>query len=186
MRIILASASPRRKELIKKIPFLEVQIIPSSIDENIPIVEPALYVKTLAQTKAKSVYDKFGGNVVGADTVVVIDGEILGKPKDSNEARQTFRKLCGKTHEVLTGIALYCDDGVCTDYERTLVTFNEYDEAVINAYIKSGLPFDKAGGYGIQDEGLKPIVKGIDGDEDNVIGLPLQKLREMLAFFEKE
>lgn len=186
MRIILASASPRRRELIKKIPLLEVEIMPSDADENIPKTSPEDYVKTLATIKAQSVYEKTGGNVVGADTVVVINGEILGKPKDEFESREMFKKLCGKTHEVLTGVALVSKKGTLSDFERTLVYFNEYDEEVVNAYIKSKKPFDKAGGYGLQDEGLKPLVKGIKGDEDNVIGLPVEKLSKMLAFFEKK
>lgn len=186
MRIILASASPRRRELIKKIPSLEVEIIPSDADEDIIKTNKENYVKTLAEIKAKAVFNKHGGNVVGADTVVVINDEILGKPKDEDDARQTFLKLCGKTHEVLTGVALVCNKGVYSDFEVTKVTFNEYDEAIVSAYIASKSPFDKAGGYGIQDELLKPLIKGIEGDEDNVIGLPVKKLKEMLEFFEEK
>ena len=185
MRIILASASPRRRELIKKIPSLDVEVIPSDADENICESNKENYVKTLATLKAKAVFNKYGGNVVGADTVVVINDEILGKPKDEADARATFLKLCGKTHEVLTGIALVNENGVYSDFEVTKVTFNDFDEKLVKAYIETKSPFDKAGGYGIQDELLKPLIRGIDGDLDNVIGLPVEKLKQMLVFFSK-
>ena len=180
MRVTLASASPRRKELIKKSPDLEVSIVVSGEEENVQESEPMLLTQKLALVKAQSVFDKVGGVVIGADTVVCVDGRILGKPKTADEARSFFRLLCSRSHEVITGLAIISSDKKVTDSVTSLVTFNEYDEQVIEKYIASGSPFDKAGGYGVQDELLAPIVKGVEGDQDNVIGLPTQRLAEIL------
>lgn len=180
MKITLASASPRRRRLIRRIDGLEVSIVPSGADEHVEASCPEELVKKLALKKAETVFSDTGGIVVGADTVVVADGRVLGKPGDAEEARSFFRMLCGRTHEVITGLAV--TDGVrsVTASETTSVTFLDYDDAVIEKYIAAGHPFDKAGGYGIQDAELKPLIAKIEGDEDNVIGLPVNLLRTIL------
>lgn len=180
MRVTLASASPRRKELIKKIPDLEVDIVVSGEEENVCESVPALLTQKLALVKAKSVFGKVGGVVIGADTVVCVDGRILGKPKTADEARSFFRLLCSRSHEVITGLAVISEEKVVTDSVTSFVTFNDYDERVIERYIASGSPFDKAGGYGVQDELFAPMVKGVEGDQDNVIGLPTVRLAQIL------
>ncbi len=184
MNLILASASPRRKELIRQIENIHVKIIPSGAEE---IVEeyssPVEYAVALAKLKAQNVFDEHGGIVLGADTVVVLDGEILGKPKTIAEADEMLKKLCGKTHEVITGICIVSDDKTVTDFERSYVTFGEYNAPIIEAYIMSGAPFDKAGGYGVQDIALEHMITNVDGDINNVIGLPLKKIEELLKQF---
>lgn len=183
MIVILASASPRRKELIAKIDDLQVKIIPSTVDENCEITNAEDYVCALANRKARDVYAKTGIVTIGADTVVVLENEILGKPKDENDAINTIKKLCSKTHRVLTGVSIVSDKKEITKCETTFVTFNDYDEEIVKSYVKSAKPLDKAGAYGLQDKELEPIVKSVVGDEDNVIGLPVKLLESMLENF---
>ncbi|MCH5164434.1 MAG: septum formation protein Maf [Clostridiales bacterium] len=185
MRLILASASPRRKELIKKIDGLQVEIVPSGAEEKTNCTDPISYATALASLKAQEVYNRTGGVVLGADTVVVLDGEILGKPRTAAEADEMFHRLCGRTHEVVTGLCIIGEGHKVTDAEVSYVTFGEYDANIIEAYIGSGAPFDKAGGYGIQDEALSPIVKNVKGDLDNIIGLPVQKVEKLLKQFRR-
>lgn len=183
MIVTLASASPRRRELIKKIPWLEVKIVPSGADENVFASDPKEFVEKLALKKAQCVFDRCGGTVIGADTVVVAGGRILGKPVSAEEARAFFKLLCGIEHSVITGIAIVSKGKTVTASEITKVEFLPYDDAIVEKYIASGAPFDKAGGYGIQDDGIKPIVRKITGDMDNVIGLPVKLLKETLEVF---
>ncbi len=181
MKVTLASASPRRRELIKKIPQLDVDFCVSGADESaITESDPTLLVKKLASVKAASVAARTEGVVIGADTVVAIDGKILGKPRDEREAQEFFKLLCGRTHAVITGIAVIDGNRMQVASESTLVTFNGYDAEIVDRYIKSGSPFDKAGGYGIQDELLKPLIANVQGSLDNVIGLPVELLRTTL------
>ena len=180
MRVTLASASPRRRELIKKIDGLEVEIRPSGESEEEIALSPVELVKILALKKAQSVFSQTGGIVIGADTIVTIDGMVLGKPSSEIEAKGFFRLLCGREHEVITGLAVISENKTITAQESTKVQFNEYDERLVSDYIATGSPFDKAGGYGIQDEGMNPIVAKIEGDMDNVIGLPVKLLAKIL------
>ncbi len=180
MKIILASASPRRRELIGKIPFVEVDIVPSGAEEKTDETDPVGYVKELARLKARDVHEKKGGVCVGADTIVVCDGVILGKPKDREDAAATLKFISGKTHSVFTGVCVVSDDEEYVDAEETRVTIAPYDENAIRAYVESGSPLDKAGAYGIQDELFSPLVVSVDGDRDNVIGLPVKLLESML------
>lgn len=184
MEVILASASPRRVELIKKIDGLTVEIIPSNVIEDANENNPHKYVKTLAYLKAKNVHEKTGGKVIGADTVVVDGCKILGKPVDELDAKRMLRSLCGKTHKVLTGVCLIRESGeFITSVTETSVTFNGYNEEIIDQYVATKSPLDKAGGYGIQDEKLAPIIKKVDGDVDNVIGFPVQTVKNMINSF---
>lgn len=180
MRITLASASPRRRELIKKINGIEAEICPSGADERISEGEPRRLAERLAERKARAVFEERGGVVVGADTIVTIDGRVLGKPRSESEAYEFFRLLCGRTHEVITGISVISASVAVTDSETTRVTLKPYDAEVVSAYIATGSPFDKAGGYGIQDEGLSSLIDSVDGELDNVIGLPVRKLAKIL------
>ena len=178
MIVTLASRSPRRRELIKKIDGLTVNVTESGVEENATASSPELLVQQLAFIKAKAVYERDGGIVIGADTIVAIDGQVLGKPKTVDEADGFFRLLCGKTHQVYTGLAVISDKREITTVECTNVTFAPYDSETVQKYIASGSPFDKAGGYGIQDEMLKPMIESVEGDLDNVIGLPVELLRK--------
>lgn len=181
--IVLASSSPRRKDLLKQIK-LPFEIIPSEIDENISslIGTPAQKAEQLAYQKAKDVSGRVkSGLVLGADTIVVIDQEILGKPKDPEDAFLMLKKLSGREHEVVTGICLLdLDNNIeLVQHETTIVQFIELDDEKITAYIKSGEAFDKAGSYAAQGIGAI-FVKGIKGCYSNVVGLPLTRLSNML------
>ncbi|WP_024831952.1 Maf family protein [Ruminiclostridium josui] len=181
--IVLASSSPRRKDLLQQIK-LPFEIIPSEIDENINELTgtPAQKAEQLAYNKAKDVSNRIKkGLVLGADTIVVIDNEILGKPKDSEDAFQMLKKLSGKEHEVITGICLLdLDNNIeLIEHETTIVQFIELDDEKIRAYIKTGEAFDKAGSYAVQGLG-SVLVKGINGCYSNVVGLPLTRLSYML------
>jgi septum formation protein len=171
MNLVLASSSPRRKELLEaaKIPFT---VRPAQVDEQ-PLAgeSPDAHVRRLAEAKAKAVWRE-GETVIGADTVVTLDGALLGKPQDSADARRMLRLLSGRTHQVLTGICLY--DGITcrTAVETTEVEFAELASDEIGRYIAGGEPLDKAGAYGIQGEASK-FVRRIDGCYFNVVGLPV-------------
>ena len=183
MKIILASGSPRRSELLKTAGF-SFTVKKSEVSENISRrLPPHLYSETLAEKKGRDVYenlltDKRGAIVVSADTVVYFKGKYLLKPKDAIEAESFLRALSANTHEVYTGYSVISDSYRITSFERTLVTFNELSDEVIKGYINSGKYIGKAGGYGIQD-GF-PLVNKIDGDYDNVVGLPTQKIKNIL------
>lgn len=188
-RIVLASGSPRRKELLAKL-HIDFEIITSDVDENIDFVSPEEMVENLALRKAKAVFDSLDDNdllVIGADTIVYYDGEVLGKPEDEEEARAMISMLSERTHQVYTGVALCTRiDGAIsfkTFHDKTDVTFYPIDRFDIDAYIKTGSPMDKAGAYGIQDD-FAIHVKKIEGDYNNVVGLPIAKLyQEMKKCF---
>lgn len=178
MNIILASNSPRRKELLEKAK-INFKVIPSNLDEDVSdYSSPQDLAKRLSFIKAKLVYDKHEGIVLGADTIVCLDNEILGKPKDITDAKKTLLKLSNKTHSVITGYTIISKNKTICDYEETKVVFNDLSNDLIDSYLKTGLPLDKAGSYGIQD-GFN-LVKEIDGDYDNVVGLPINKIVKIL------
>lgn len=182
-KIILASASPRRSELLKKAG-VDFCVIPSTGEEKITASEPSEAVCELAEEKAVSVAQTMespdeGTLVIGADTIVVSEGRILGKPVDEEDAVQTLKKLQGNTHQVYTGVAvLERNDGKWirhTFSECTDVTFYPVSDEEIEAYVRTKDPLDKAGSYGIQGPwGI--YVKGICGDYKNVVGLPVARL----------
>lgn len=182
--IILASASPRRRELLSRIA-RDFEVRASGADEKTPYKRPHLYVVDLAERKAASVAEgaKAGDTVVAADTIVYFRGRVLNKPRDEKEAAEFLRMLSGKKHGVYTGVCVIKKgaDGQCRQesyYCRSEVEFNALGEDFIEAYVKSGSPLDKAGAYGIQDEG---VVKRVIGDRDNVVGLPLGRLAQILG-----
>ncbi len=178
MDVILASASPRRKRLLEE-RGLKVTVIPPNVNEDVTSgITPENYCKNLAVLKAKSVYKGDGKTVIGADTIVCLDGEIIKKPNSVNDAYNVLKKLSNKTHKVITGYCVIKNGKVISNYLETLVTFNQLSDELICDYISSGSPFDKAGGYGIQDG--YPLVKSIVGDFNNVVGLPIDKILEIL------
>ncbi|MGN0432529.1 MAG: Maf family protein [Lachnospiraceae bacterium] len=189
-KVILASASPRRKELLMQIG-LDFDVCVSTCEERITKTDPAEVVCELSAQKALDVWQKIKDKkeiVIGADTVVAYDGKILGKPGSGKEAVTMLTALSGHTHEVYTGVTFcYEEDGVekqHTFYEKTAVTFYPMSQEEIESYVASGEPMDKAGAYGIQGS-FAAYVKGIEGDYNNVVGLPVgrlyQEIKELLC-----
>ena len=179
MAIVLASASPRRRELL---PALGVtfEVVPAGVDESGENDDAARLACTLARRKARAVADaRPGDTVIGADTIVVLDGWQLGKPRDDTEARTMLEALRGRTHHVVTGVAVIGARGEATEAVTTAVTMREYADAEVARYIARGEPFDKAGGYAVQDTELAPAA-AVDGCRCAVIGLPLWTLRRLL------
>lgn len=179
--IILASQSPRRQELLKLITS-DFEIKVSNVDETLPDkITPKEAVMYLSKIKAEPFAD--GDDIViGADTVVALDGKILGKPKNEENAKEMLRFLSGRTHSVFTGVTLASGKKTKTFAVETKVKFFELTNEEIDAYIKTKEPFDKAGAYGIQGYGSL-LVEKIDGDYFNVVGLPVSTLaRELKAF----
>jgi septum formation protein len=180
--LVLASSSPRRKELLKQLG-LDFDIIPSNIKETLKGETPGEMVKNLAMDKAMSVLPRVdrGKIIIGADTIVYMDGCIMGKPKDEGDAFSMLRKLSGRTHEVYTGLAVVntTNSAVLLDYECTQVLMKDLTDKDIINYIKTGESKDKAGAYAIQGKGSL-IVKSIKGCYYNIVGLPIGKLRDML------
>lgn len=184
-RLILASSSPRRAELIKLFG-VTFEIIHSEVDEeNEHYTMPEVQVLELAQKKAFGVAAKINrGFIIGADTVVVLDNEILGKPRNSSDAKKMLSRLSGKSHTVYTGYAISHEPSgeMISDYEKTEVRFRDLSFDEIEAYVKTGNPLDKAGAYGIQDQSAI-FVKSIDGCFYNVMGFPISKIYQRLSFF---
>ena len=182
-QLILASNSPRRKELLKMLG-LSFEVFPAPDDEEVePGLAPDDLVKILAYRKAGSVSELCPGKVVvGADTVVEIDGRILGKPQSAADARHMLQQLSAHTHRVYTGVCVMKGNRVDLDYDCTSVTFYPLTDDEIAAYIATNEPMDKAGSYGIQGRGAL-FVKKIEGDFYSVMGLPVAKLYRMLQRF---
>ena len=182
-KIVLASQSPRRRELLQGL-IADFEIIVDNSDEVAdPGLTPEELVKSLALQKAQNVarVANKGALVIGADTVVCVDGRILGKPKSEREAKEMLSLLSGREHHVCTGFVVVdnaTDKTIC-DFERTMVRFKVLTDEEIERYISSGEPMDKAGAYGIQGTGAL-FVEGIKGDYFNVVGLPLCALFKSL------
>ena len=181
-RLILASKSPRRRYLLEQAG-LEFSVIPSNFEENsIPRSSPEFYVKRLAEAKAKDISQRYPDSwVIGADTIVLIDNAMLGKPGSRSEARKMLRSLSGKTHQVLTGYCICCEatGRFFSETIKTDVCFKKLTGLQIDWYINSGEPFDKAGAYAIQGIGTF-LVKRIHGSYTNVVGLPVCEVLEFL------
>jgi len=178
--LVLASASPRRKELISFISS-DVKIFPADVDESFSDDIPAESVpEILAVRKAKAVSEKFPEDtVIGSDTSVIVEGVILGKPSDREDAKRMLRLLSGKTHKVITGCAVFKKGRSVSFSETTEVTFYPLTDKEIDDYVNTNEPMDKAGAYGIQGYGSL-LIKGINGDYFNVVGLPVAKLNKVL------
>ena len=173
---ILASASPRRREILAEYGY-DFTVIPSNTEEAVcDELEPVEYVKLLAKQKAVEVFSRTKKLTLGADTIVVLDGQILGKPANKSINTQFLKKLSGKSHYVYTGFAIVDKDLLIVDVDKTRVEFNSLTDRDIKLYVDSGLGLDKAGGYGIQD-GFN-LVKEIEGSFYNVVGLPIEKINQ--------
>ena len=208
VRLVLASASPRRRELLSQIG-LEFTVMPSTKEENAKTTEAGALVQELSRQKAADIWEQLSGGqgqnpdadqeqiseetqepnlngkrqpellVIGADTVVCCEGKILGKPHSREAAAEMLTALQGRSHEVYTGVTLYSQSETVTFFECTQVEFYPMTEAEISDYIDSKEPMDKAGAYGIQGLGAR-FVKGIRGDYNNVVGLPVGRLYQEL------
>lgn len=179
-RVILASGSPRRKELLSEL-ISDFEVIPSGCEEKVPENStPEDIVMSLSLQKAQDVARNHEDAVViGSDTIVYSDGEIMGKPVDKADAERMLRKLSGKSHFVYTGVCIMHKGQITTFYDKTEVEFYPLSDDEIADYIATNEPFDKAGAYGIQGRGAV-LVKGIIGDFFNVMGLPVGKLDKYL------
>lgn len=179
---ILASQSPRRKDLLEQAGFA-FEVIPGNFDEgSVPLDKPESYARLLALEKANQIGNQYPDSwVIGADTVVCIDGSILGKPHSKQDAHRMLNLLSGQTHQVVTGYALIknAEQKLFTDAVRTDVSFKTLSTEEIEWYIHTSEPFDKAGGYAIQGLGTF-LVKGIRGSYTNVVGLPVCEVIELL------
>jgi len=184
-RIVLASRSPRRAEILRSVGW-DFEAVAANIDETRRESEDAVsYVRRLAQTKAEIAAEKTSAArlVLGADTVVVIDGEVLGQPRDDDDTRRMLKLLNGKWHEVLTGIALVRagkPPRVLVGHQTTRVHFAEMSTDEIDWYVSTGEPNGKAGAYAIQGRGAL-FIKEIQGDYFNVVGLPLRLVYELMS-----
>ncbi len=187
--IILASASPRRADLLRQIG-LPFRVAPSALDEvehlsSAAEARPEELAVGLARAKAQAVARELGrGLVIGADTVVVCDGAVLGKPRDVAEAQAFLLRLSGRTHQVITGVALVEAETRRAEVAAatTAVRMRPFDAVEAAAYVASGEPMDKAGGYAVQGRGAL-LVAAIEGEYSNVVGLPLVTLAELLGRF---
>ncbi|MCQ2443742.1 MAG: Maf family protein [Oscillospiraceae bacterium] len=185
MSIILASQSPRRKELLRQMGITDFQVIPAKGEEIVdPALSPQQLVESLALQKATEVAAQCDPKdvVIGADTIVVLDGKVLGKPANTAAAFKMLCSLSTRRHTVYTGVAIIQGEKVRVSHEATQVRFCDLSETEILDYIATGEPMDKAGAYGIQGRGAL-LVEGIQGDYFNVVGLPICRLGRMLAGF---
>ncbi len=182
MNVILASQSPRRREILENLG-LSFTVITSDADENVDERDPCRLVELLSRRKGAAVRDRLLADgqdlsdtlIISSDTVVAIDGEILGKPRDEEDACRMLRLYSGRTHEVVSGICLCKGETVAVSHEVTLVAFDEMSEAQILDYVRANAPYDKAGAYAIQGA-ASAYIKGIHGDYFNVVGLPVHRM----------
>lgn len=181
MAIILASASPRRQELLRQVGCDFSVMISDVIEDNNQDISPQQLAVLQAKDKAVDISSKVSADdvVIGADTIVVLDGQVYGKPTDVNNARYILQQLSGKEHQVITGIAVASSGKVWTDFVVTTVKFIHMKAEQIESYLATGEPMDKAGAYAIQGIGAL-FVEGINGCYTNVVGLPLNKLSDVL------
>jgi len=178
-RVILASQSPRRRDLLSLI-HVPHEVRPADIDETyFPGENPRDHALRLARGKVQAI-DARDAVVIGSDTIVVVDGDVLGKPRDDDEAAAMLRRLSGRSHDVITAVAVCWHGRTESDAEEVGVTFHELSDAQIAQYIATREPMDKAGAYGIQGYGAT-IVRSVNGDYFAVMGLPLQLLVRLLS-----
>lgn len=183
MKIILASASPRRKEILEGL-CVDFRVIVADADESCSLTDPAEYAKEIAKRKGQAVWSKLSAAdrdavIISADTVVVAAGEILGKPRDRDDAVRMIKLLSGGVHTVITGIGVTVGGVTYTSHSTTYVRVSALPESAIDEYVDSKDPFDKAGAYGIQGQFSKWI-EGIDGCYFNVVGLPVNELNKLM------
>lgn len=180
MKIILASASPRRRELLT-LAGIEHEVVVANADESISSsLTPEEAATTVARRKARAVFEtRHSDCVIGADTIVVLENEIFGKPQSEQDAFRMLKALSGKRHSVLTGVCIACGDKETVFCQKSLVEFYDLSDEDIFAYLSSGEPMDKAGAYAIQGKGCL-FVKEIHGDYFNIVGLPVAALAKEL------
>ncbi len=182
--VVLASGSPRRRHLLHALG-VDFTVHVSEVDENIDAgLSPESVVEELALRKASDVARHHeSALVIGADTIVVLDGEVLGKPVDSADARNMLKRLSGRTHHVYTGVAVFdaASGAASVSHEVTAVTMAELSDDEISAYVDGGSPMDKAGAYGIQEDLGALFIERIEGDFYAVMGLPVRRLYELLS-----
>ena len=180
-RLVLASASPRRAALLTRAGYA-FDVVPANVDESRRPSEPAAeYVARLARDKAAAVAGRYPERfVIGADTAVVVDGAVLGKPRDTDDAGRMLRLLSGRTHQVLTGVAVRRGARCAGAVETSVVHFAVLDAGQIAWYVGTGEPADKAGAYGLQGSGGRFVTR-VDGSRSNVVGLPLARLERLLV-----
>lgn len=181
--IYLASKSPRRRKLLKQINLNFKSFSVDMEEKIIPGEKPSVSVKRLSKEKLEIARQKINhGIIITADTIVVLNRQVIGKPKDKIEAKRFLKKLSGKVHTVYTAFSIYNSESkmLLTDYEKTAVEFRKLTAIEIDEYIKSGSPMDKAGAYGIQDDFGAVFIKKINGCYYNVVGLPLTKVYQTL------
>jgi septum formation protein len=181
--LILASASPRRRDLLA-VAGITCLVDAADVDESTrPGEAAAPYAERLAREKAALVSRRHAGEcVVGADTVVVVDGQILGKPIDAADARRMLRLLSGRSHDVLTAVAVARDGTLASRVEKSVVEMRNISEAEVVSYVATGEPMDKAGAYAIQG-GAGPFVQRVSGDFDTIVGLPVKVVIELLVSY---
>ena len=186
MKFILASKSPRRKEILENLG-LDFEIITADCDESCDLENPSDYVTSLALRKGIAVRDRLLEHgrlcddtlIIAADTVVVADGKILGKPKNPEDATRMLHMFSGKTHSVISGIALLCGEKTAARAETTIVRFDRIPEKELTQYVATSEPYDKAGAYAIQ--GFASLwITGIEGDYFNVVGFPVKCFTDLL------
>lgn len=187
-KLILGSLSPRRAELIKKISGWTARIVAPNIIETIIKDETALQnVSRLAMIKAQNVFDALQNEideetvVLGCDTIVVIGGKILGKPKSEQDAIEMFKLLENNVHYVYTAVCFISKTKKIEKIGKTSVTFGALNDKIVYNYIKAGNSYDKAGGYGLQDSSIASMIVSVEGDKDNVIGLPTKLIAQTLS-----
>lgn len=181
---ILASNSPRRKEILTQAGF-QFSVLPSDVDESFPVDMKAQEVPVmLAERKAKALLETCAGSLIlAADTVVILDNEILNKPFDKQDALRMLKKLSGKTHEVVTGIALASPQGIVTVADSAFVTFRELANWEMEWYVRGGSSMDKAGAYGVQDFIGMAGISALNGSFYTVMGLPIYQVYQLLKPF---
>ena len=185
MAVILASQSPRRRELLERMGISDFLIRPAQGEERFdPSLTPAQLVESLSRQKAEEISAGAGPEdiVIAADTVVSVDGRVLGKPRDRRDAAEMLAALSGREHTVYTGVTVRRGGETVTEHEATAVRFRSLTRGEIEDYVSTGEPMDKAGAYGIQGYGCL-LVEGISGDYFNVVGLPVCRLGRILARF---
>ena len=186
MKLILASASPRRREILTTLG-VDFAVRTADADETCDLTDPGERVEAISVKKCHAVRDMLAAEgkldtdtvILASDTLVMMDGEFLGKPRDAEDARRMIGMLQGRTHTVASGLAIYRDGRTVTAHELTGVTFAPMDDGEIEAYLATGESFGKAGGYAVQGFAAR-FITGIDGDYFNVVGLPVRRLYETL------
>ena len=179
MKVILGSQSPRRRDILTA-RGAEFTVIAANTDERCKITNPIDFVREVSKRKAQAISNLCDKSdlVITADTVVAVDNEILGKPCDIDDCRRMINKISGRTHEVITGVTMCCNDRTVFDCEVTKVTFRKMTHSEIESYISTSEPYDKAGGYAVQGN-ARQYITSVDGNYNNVVGLPDDLVEKM-------